>query len=234
MIWNRTGSTRTSSVRPILLGAFALTLFAIPALAQAAKPLAANPQLSIATNPSSVVSGRNVTITGRLKGNQGSNAAQGIVLQANPHPFAGYVNGSATTTDANGNYTIVTTVTVNTRYRAQTTTANPVETSGEVTVNAAYRVSFKLSDRTPRRGQLVRFYGTVSPANDGVNASIQRRTSTGAWRTVARTALRDDGATRSKYSRRIRIRSNGTYRVLAPASTSNTLGTSSRRSALVH
>jgi hypothetical protein len=77
----------------------------------------------------------------------------------------------------------------------------------------APRVSLGLSDSTPRRGQRVRFSGTVAPAHDGRRVQIQRRSSTGAFVTVARPRLRDAGATRSRYVRRIRIRRDGVYRV---------------------
>lgn len=227
----RLDSVRAGVARPLAVIALVCAVFVIPAASQAAKPLA-NAKLTIAAAPNPVTVGKPIAITGKLTGAQ--NAGQGVMLQVNAYPYAGYVNGAVTTTDANGNYTLTATPLVNTRYQVQTTTVTPAETSGEVTVSAAASVRFGLSDRTPRAGQLVRFYGTVTPANDGASIQIQRLTSTGAWKTVARTYLKDDGAARSKYSRRIRVRRSGSYRVVAPATVSNAEGISATRSARVH
>ena len=66
------------------------------------------------------------------------------------------------------------------------------------------------------RPALVQFAGSVFPAHDGRLALIQRRSSTGRFVTVARTALRDAGDARSSYSRRLRISSDAVYRVKLP------------------
>jgi hypothetical protein len=76
----------------------------------------------------------------------------------------------------------------------------------------------------------VRFHGTAAPAHDGAPVRIQRRRADGSWRTVARTTLRDAGTDVSRYSRRVRVRRSGTYRVRALAHDSDHLrGTSRRR-----
>lgn len=224
---------RTAIFRMFILGVVAAAFCVIPAVSSAAKPPSnANGQLSIAANPKQVTWSRSVVISGRLKGTPA--AGQGIALQVNPFPYAGYVTGPTVLTDGTGNYRFVATPNVNTRYRVQTVTATPAQTSGEITVPVAPRISFSLSDRTPRAGQLVRFYGFVWPSHDGRTAHIQRRTSTGSWRTIARVSLRDDGELRSKYSRRLRIRSNGTFRVRLLADADHATGYSARRFARVH
>lgn len=212
---------------------FSAIVCAMPAVASAAKPPTNNnSQLSIAANPKQVTATRAVTITGRLKGS--SNAAQAMSLQSNPFPFAGYVPIAASITDSAGNYRFSAKPMLNTRYRVQTSALTPVQTSGEITVTVAPRISLSLSDRTPRAGQLVRFRGFVWPSHDGRTAQLQRRTATGSWRTVGRLTLKDDGDLRSKYSRRMRIRKSGAYRVQLLADTDHATGFSPIRSARVN
>jgi plastocyanin len=76
----------------------------------------------------------------------------------------------------------------------------------------AVTVSLRVSDKTPRAGQLVRFSGSVRPALDGRSVQIQRRKRGGGYRTIATARLRDAGDERSKFSRRIRIAGDGVFR----------------------
>lgn len=205
----------------------------VPAAAEGAKPPANNnPQFSIGVSPNPVLYGRTVTITGRLK--KPSGAGQPITIQYNPYPFSGYVNLGTTATAADGGYSFTSVPTVNTRYHVVATALTPQAVSGEVTVLVRPKVSLRVSDRTPRRGQKVRFSGTVTPAHDGSVLRIQRRSSTGSWVTVAKTMLRDAGDTRSIYSRSLRIRRDGVYRTLLVAHADHTAGTSGLRSLRVH
>jgi hypothetical protein len=97
------------------------------------------------------------------------------------------------------------------------------------TVAVRIRVTRRVSDRTPRVGTRVRFAGTACPEHDGQLAYIQRRTSTGAYRTVARTTLRDTGGVCSKYARKIRVRRDGTYRVRVRSNDQDHITGTSRR-----
>jgi hypothetical protein len=73
-------------------------------------------------------------------------------------------------------------------------------------------ISLRLSDRTPRRGQRVRFSGRLCPEHDGTAIALQRRTATG-WKTLRSPVLKDVvGATCSSYARRMRVRRDGAYR----------------------
>lgn len=235
MNFRRFCTRRTSSARRLTLVLLGITAIAVPAVASAAKPPPNNnQQLSIAANPKTVVFGKTVAITGRLRASSGSSAGQGIMLQVNAYPFAGYVNGATTSTDANGNYALTAKPLVNTRYRVQTTTITPAQTSGEITATVSPRISLSLSDRTPSAGQSVRFSGFVWPAHDGASAQLQRMTSTGAWRTVARVTLKDSGDTRSNFGRRMRVRRTAMYRVQLPADVDHGAGLSPTRTASVH
>ena len=154
----------------------------------------------------------------RRRGHRAAKAGQTVTLKANPYPYtAGFKpTGETTTTSPSGAYSLTVRPGRNTRYEVTVSTKVPV-TSSPATVGVRVKVVIHVSTLRPFRGQLVRFYGTVTPAHNGRYAQIQRRTSTGAWRTVASTRLqaggRVNGVAVSKYARRIRIQHSGTYRV---------------------
>ena len=219
------------------------TRFVLPlsaALAAVALPVAAEanhkaghpggtaqqPSLSAAPNP--VVFGRDTVLSGRLQG--GNNAGRVATLQGAPHPFTSFNNNVASaTTDSSGRYSFTRRPRVHTRYRVSIGGV----LSPTVTVLVRQRVSLYLSDRTPKRGQLVRFSGRSCPQHDGATVSIQKRTSTGGWRTVRRTRLRE--ATRcSVYSRRLRIYRDGTFRTVVASHDDHARGFSRSRSVDAH
>ena len=51
-------------------------------------------------------------------------------------------------------------------------------------------ITLKLSDRTPKRGQRVRFSGQLCPEHDSTAVELQRKTSSG-WKKVASPVLAD-------------------------------------------
>lgn len=209
--------------------ALAACVLAIAILAPVvtAKPPAANkPRSSI--NP--VTYGTAVVITGALKNSPNAT----VVLQQNPYPYAAYVDVTTSTTSATGDFTFSVMPRINSRYRAVTTGVTPQEISGELNQVVNQRVRFKVSDSTPRRGSRVKFSGTVAPASDGSYAEIQKLSSTGAFRTVARVKLVDAGDTSSRFARRIRISRKGVYQVYMPASPSVGAGVSRSRTLRVH
>jgi hypothetical protein len=192
--------------------------------------------LSILATPSTVTFSRPVVISGQLTGP--GHAGATVTLHRNPHPYTGGFKqtGNPVVADNAGRYRFVVVPLLNTRYRvtASRTTPGAPAISPVVQVKVAIRVSIYRSDSTPRRGTLVRFYGSGKPAHDGARVSIQRRTSTGSYTTVARTFLRSATATRSTYSRRIRIRRSGTYRVKVFGDSDHVTGYSSRRTIRPH
>jgi hypothetical protein len=192
--------------------------------------------VTIAATPRTVTFGRPTTISGQVTGS--GNGGVEVTLEENPHPFTGGFKATnvKATTNPNGNYSLAVTPQKNTRYRVSAKTKPPV-TSPEVLVNVRVRVTLRLSDSTPSRGERVRFSGTVTPAHDGKVVRIQRRFSTG-WRTVARTTLVAttpvNGIARSKFARRIRILRSGTFRArVTPNDGDHVRGTSARRRARV-
>ena len=197
-----------------LSAALALLLVcAGPALA--AKPPKApkpNPNLTIKSSATAVTFGRSVTLSGTTKNVP---AGTTIELQQNPYPYAGFKpTGKTAVVDPSGNWTVAgVQPQVHTQYKAVAKTSPPIESTA-VFVRVRLRVSFTVSDSTPKKGTMVRFAGTVAPAHDGKPVLIQKKTATG-YKTVARTTLLDNGTATSKYSKKLRIRATGTYRVIA-------------------
>ena len=216
--------------RFLAVAAAALVALTLPVLAPAQQPPRAGSP-SISASPETVVFGSATTISGRLRG--GNREGIVIVLERNPHPFAGFTELATTTTNSQGEYRFQTTPDRHTRYRV-TARRTPPETSAEVLVRVQIRVSIRVSDATPRRGHVVRFSGSAAPSHDGRLVRIQRRTATGTFRTVARTRLRDAGDDRSTYSRRLRVSRDGVYRVHISGDADHTTGVSRIRTLRVH
>ena len=63
-----------------------------------------------------------------------------------------------------------------------------------------------------KRHHLLRFRGTVTPAEDGALYAVQRKSGS-QWVTLAGSSLHHDTANSSRYSKRVRIAHSGTYRV---------------------
>jgi hypothetical protein len=95
-------------------------------------------------------------------------------------------------------------------------------------------VTLRVNDARPRRGQRVRFFGSVRPPHDGRILRLQRRGTGGSYRTVARTRLRDAGEARSTYSRRLRVFRDGVYRARVLGDGDHLAGSSRRRRIDVH
>jgi hypothetical protein len=180
------------------------------------------------TTPSTLITfGRSVLLTGQVNGPK--NAAVRVDLQQNPYPFKGFVNTPlAATTDAAGKFSFTVKPSLFIRYLVIAKASPPVA-SPAVQIRVRYSVAFKVNDATATRGQLIRFSGVVKPAHDGRAARIQRRTSTGKWRTIATTTLRKSTTGQSTYRRSLRVRSTATYRVRITADADHVNGTSRTR-----
>ena len=185
--------------------------------------------ISLAATPNPVRFGANATLSGRLTGPNSAN--QQVQLEQNPFPFATGGNafknvGNAVTTDAQGNFTFpAVTLQVNTQFRATSgrNLASPVVTVGNKVI-----VGVSLSRTHVRRNHIVRFSGTVTPAENGALYAVQRR-SNGKWVTVSGGALAQSGIQgQSAYSKRVRIRNGGRYRVFVRVAEAGHLSSSSR------
>ena len=217
-----------------------LALAAAPAVApgqgnKPPKPPRGTPALTLDARPTTVVFGEATAITGRLSGTS-SDANTTVRLEADttkPYGDSYDRTGLTARTANNGRYSFSVRPTLNTQYRAVAEASPPV-TSPARLVLVRPRVGLVLSDPTPRRGARVRFSGSVTPAHDGRTALIQRRGSTGRFVTIARTTLQDAGDARSRYSRRVRIRRDGAYRVKVAGDDHHVKGFSRLRTIDVH
>lgn len=219
-----------NGIRPkkTLLTAGLLSLAVLPAAGTASAQNPNSQDLSLEARPNPAVAGQSVVLSGRLKGKDKEN--QTVVLQGAPFPFTPFNTNVATTrTNSGGNYSFTRRPQLNTLYRTRVGNLN----SPNVTVQVRRRVSLFVSDSTPRRGQIVRFSGRACPQGDGRIVSIQKRTSTGSFRTVRRTRLREASRC-SVYSKRLRIFTDGVFRAVVAADASHLRGFSRTRGLDAH
>jgi len=215
----------------LALGTAALALTPI-AVAEAQKPpkppKAPKGNLTLSATPNPVKYGSAVTFSGKLTGARSD--GQKVALRSDPFAFDAFKNVADATTNATGDYSLTQQPLSNTRYQA----TQGGNTSGIVTVLVRPRVSLRLSDYPPRRGQSVRFSGRVCPQHDGSALLIQRRFSTG-YRTVRKTTLRDiPGSTCSSYRRTFRVYRDGRYRAAIAKHGDHFTGVSGSRVANAH
>jgi hypothetical protein len=174
------------------------------------------------------------TLSGRLSGAKSSTAAVRLEQDASrPYGDSYSASGATAVVANNGSYNFTIKPLLNTQYRVVALASPPV-TSPAKLVLVRIRVGANLSDATPRRGSMVRFYGTAYPAHDGSTVSIQKRSPSGRFITVSRTSLRDAGTTKSTYSRRMRVFRDGVYRVKVAGDADHINGFSRLRSVAVH
>ena len=169
--------------------------------------------------PNPLVFGTPTAVSGRLSG--GSASGTTVRLEADDaapfgdvyKPVTGPTGAPVTVvSDKSGRFSFALKPDRNTQYRATAQSSPPVTSRPRLVLVRPF-VGFLVSDTTPDAGSLVRFRGTVRPAHDGAVALIQRRSPTGRFVTVARATLRDAGTVQSTYAKRVRVRSDGTYRV---------------------
>jgi hypothetical protein len=215
----------------------AISLFAVAVAAPLAAAGAAKPpkpgQLSLTSSAPIITFGQKDTLSGQLKG---GGAGVTVQLQQQPAPFTGgfkNVAGASATTDKQAKFSFSVQPSVSTRYRA-VAKASPTVTSPELTLPVRFKVTLRLSDYTPARGQRVRFSGSTAPAHDGATVYIQRRTATGVYRTVRRAVLKHTGGNFSTYSKRIRITGSGVFRARVLKDDMHETGTSRAKRERVH
>lgn len=203
-------------------------------LGAGAAPPPAGTTVSLAATPGIVTFGRAVAFSGQVGG---SNAAgTQVELESTPFPFSEPFKKllGPVAADAAGKYSFTLTPQLTTRYRA-TAKRGPGASSTVVEVRVRMAVGLSVSDSTPRRGQRVRFFGAVKPAHHGRTLLIQRRTSSGRYRTIARTTLRvSPTGGQSAYSRRLRVTRSGVFRARVSGDGDHLAGTSRARRLRAH
>jgi len=193
-----------------------LTLAVLAVAALAALPIATggavqpSHHLTLTSSPNPVVFFRTVALSGKLSGS--NHAGRAVTIQKDRFPYDHFVNAGTATTSSSGAFAFTAHPPSNTRYRAKVGgTTSPV-----VTERVRIRTRLRLSDRTPAAGQRVRFFGRACPQHDGATVRIQRFSRTlHRWVTKRSTVLRDiPGSSCSKYSKRLRVRRDGTFRTV--------------------
>jgi hypothetical protein len=169
--------------------------------------------LAILAAPNPVIYGGNLFVEGTLSGTGSAGAA--VVLQANPFPYLqGFANvGNPELTMASGSFSFpVFGLTQTTHFRVVTVSTHPI-VSPVALEFVAVRVRSHVG-RTSRQ-HFARFYGTVTPAEDGAHVAILKITH-GRGVLVGGTRLRHRNATSSTFSRVVRV-DRGAYRILVQA-----------------
>jgi hypothetical protein len=171
--------------------------------------------VTFAATPNPLLPGGTTTLSGQLTGT--GNAGKEVVLQSNPFPYTqGFKqDGNKLVTAADGTFSFgLKPVAFNTQYRVALP-SKPSVVSPIVVVSVAVRVSTKLGSHTVTRGHSLTFKGSIQPAVDGTPIAIQKLNSKNHWVTIAGTAARHSSSSSSSYSKKVKIRSGGKYRVYA-------------------
>jgi hypothetical protein len=167
--------------------------------------------LAVASAPNPVFFGGSITIAGTLAGT--GNSGRAVVLQADQFPYtAGFQNlGNAQLTSPSGAFSFpILGLSLVTQYRVVALTS-PAVVSPVVVEYVAVRVETHIA--RARRAHYVRFYGTVTPAENGMHVGILRLVH-GRGVLVGGTTLRPASNGRSYFSKVVRAR-HGAYHVLA-------------------
>ena len=213
----------------LIVAAAVAALLVLAAGSEAQKPPKAG-NVSLKASPAQVTFSTPVALMGKVKG-----AKAGIVvsLERRAADATAFVPAGTATTDGNGDFAFSQRPAQSSVFRVTAATAPPA-TSADAPVAVAPLVGLKVSDATPRKGQRVRFRGTVRPQHDGMRVAIQRERTDGTWVTVKTPLLTDAGSSYSRYANRMRIRRSGTYRTVIAAHADHAEGVSRRRTLTVH
>ena len=171
-------------------------------------------------------------LAGSLTGT--GNASRQLVLQSNPFPYTqGFVNTSniqLTGPQGQFAFTLIS-VPLNTQFRVLIPTKPEIQ-SPIISVGVAPKVGTSVTDTHVRRGQRVRFTGTIKPGAGGERMAIQKLKGT-IWVNVGGATAHRSSSTSSRYSKRIRITRGGSYRVFV-ASLNGSLAPGIGRTVKIH
>ncbi len=170
--------------------------------------------LVLAATPNPVPFGAPSTLAGTLSGT--GNAGRPIRLQQKPFPFTGpFANvGNVQLTNAQGGFSFaLLSVPLTTQYRVLVTDKTSV-VSPVLTVSVSVVVGTRTTRTHVHRGGHVHFSGTIKPNVPNVPVAIQKLNAKKHWVTISGTITRTGGT----YSKTVRIRRGGSYRVYAGAS----------------
>jgi hypothetical protein len=169
--------------------------------------------LSLSAAPNPVPFGSPATIGGVLTGT--GNAGRQIQILQNPFPYtAGFTPiGAPVPTTAGGTFALaIGPLPITTQFRARVLGSSVTSAILNVPVAAKVGTVTDIGARRSDGVRLVRFAGSIQPARDGAQFAVQRRKGNG-WVTVAGGISRHHDANSSRYTKSVRVRHSGTYRV---------------------
>jgi hypothetical protein len=170
--------------------------------------------VTLAAAPNPIRSGRATTLYGVLSGT--GNAGRQVILQANPWPYTGgfITQGNAQVTGSDGSFSFaVLSVPYNWLFRV-VMVARPDVTSPIVLLNTTVKVTRHAKVfRGVRRGR-IHFWGTLRPADDGTQVLVQKLRH-GSWITIGQTRAKHTSKGYSRYSKSIKQKHGGRYRVVS-------------------
>jgi hypothetical protein len=170
--------------------------------------------VSLAATPNPIRIGAQATLAGTLSGT--GNGGRRVQLQANAWPYTtgfqgGFVNDQFTTPTGGFSFTVFP-VNVNTQYRvlmpAKPNVVSPIVVLGTV---AKVTRHAKVSGRGGKSAR-IRFFGRIRPALDGAAVLVQKLRN-GTWTNIAQTNAVHTSKGYSRYSKRLRQKRGGRYRI---------------------
>ena len=170
--------------------------------------------VSLAATPNPIRIGRQSTLAGVLSGT--GNAGRRVQLQANAWPYTtgfqgGLVNDQITSATGTFSFTVFP-VNVNTQYRVLMP-AKPQVVSPIVVLGTVNKVTRHAKVRRGNKRGRIRFYGRIRPALDGASVYIQKLRK-GIWTNIAQTTAVHTSKGYSRYSKRVRQKRGGRYRII--------------------
>jgi hypothetical protein len=96
-----------------------------------------------------------------------------------------------------------------------------------------WNVGLRVSDKTPKKGQRVRFFGAVKPAYTNGVVYLQRKTAAG-WTNVKQTTMTLGNTEQTIYSLKLRVKRTGRYRTAVLGDQAHETGISRTRRLVVH
>jgi hypothetical protein len=171
--------------------------------------------LQVAGAPNPVSFGDPFAVQGTLLGT--GNAGRVVALQTNPFPYtAGFKTlGNFEVTNSTGGFSFpIVGLLANTQLRVVTTGA-PYVTSPVVVEGVAVRVALHVRRvHRPHRGEFVRFYGTITPAELGAHVGFQLLRHGAPSINQGGTIVTSGTPSVSRFSTVVRIRHRGVYEAL--------------------
>ena len=169
--------------------------------------------VSLAATPNPIRTGRSSTLAGTLSGT--GNSGRQVQLQANPWPYTGgfqpVTNNQVTSSTGSFAFPLLS-VGVNTQYRVLMP-AKPEVVSPIVVLGTVSKVTRHATVRRGHRRGRIHFFGRISPAIDGAAVVIQKLRH-GIWVTTTQTSAQHTSKGFSRYSKRVRRKHGGRYRVV--------------------